>query len=55
MPATDDREAALVLPVRFEAAELPQSWIFRKYVCVVWGVAHEESSPPKKVLQIKST
>ena len=37
-------------PVRFEVEELPNSWILRKYVCTVWGVAHESSFPPKNVL-----
>ena len=39
--------AALILdPVRLDCAELPQSSIFRKYVCVVVDGAQEESEPP---------
>lgn len=38
-------------PVRLEVDELPKSWMLRKYVCTVCGVAQESSLPPKNVLE----
>jgi hypothetical protein len=44
----DDARVAAPLtwrPVKFDGAEPPHSWMLRKYVCVVFGVAQLSSEP----------